>query len=643
MAVSTTSEPQSRPDDALVDKLYFAAAAGDLHTVNQALIEGVDIDSYARYRGTALCVAVARKNEDVVRLLLERGANPNDEGDDSTPLCEAAKSGNLPLVQLLLDNGADISATNEGWGDAFHAACYGGNLSVVEFLFGRGADPYVRCGKYVTSLLAAAMSYDREGAVSIVRFLLDIGCDVNDHGGEFGSPLQGAIYEANLPLIQLFLDRGADVNTQCGTLGNALQLAAAQGAHNLHLLFSGRFKEDAFLAIVQLLLDRGANVNAQGGHYGNALHAAIYAQFRSHRIATLLLEKGASPCFRARSPDGSSILHEAISSKNRDFLKILLEKGGNLHLHPKDNSGWTPLHSAVILKNFASLELLGPYIDKADLDTIDIDGNTPLHSAVDGCAANIVEWLVGKGANAALQDSEAMTPFQQAGKKNNFPALCSLFANTPKEFRDVKASKWRASYSEEHDRNIVVTDAIKILTDEELRAYLRPPSDEMLFVDSAWALTVCVSGLSDSIFADDLGQEFLVESLATNTHAVYVGHGGVGMEKGTHLPDDQIKSLRLLRSVSSPQNKPVSFTVREANHAIGWIMVKQNPSRGETNSQSDLETKFLFSTLEYVNIPSSPTDLFLPLAQQLSDEWSDVYEAAVKHLSRMATLGNIPV
>ena len=56
---------------------------------------------------TALHFGVA--HEPVVRLLLERGADPNirDEGDDAFPLHFAAERQDLPVIRLLVEHGAD--------------------------------------------------------------------------------------------------------------------------------------------------------------------------------------------------------------------------------------------------------------------------------------------------------------------------------------------------------------------------------------------------------------------------------------------------------------------------------------------------------------------------------------------------------
>lgn len=62
-------------------------------------------------------------------------------------------------------------------------------------------------------------------------------------------------------------------------------------------------------------------------------------------------------------------------------------------------------------------------------------------------------------------------------------------------------------------------------------------------------------------------------------------------------------------------------------------MVKAEPEPGV--GRSLLETKTVFSTLEYAAVPNAATDLFVPLVQQLQEEWNDVYKAADQRLISM--------
>lgn len=68
-------------------------------------------------------------------------------------------------------------------------------------------------------------------------------------------------------------------------------------------------------------------------------------------------------------------------------------------------------------------------------------------------------------------------------------------------------------------------------------------------------------------------------------------------------------------------------------------MVKPKLSRTEQEARgSVLETKTFFSTLEFAAVPTTATDQFVPLVQQLQREWDDVYKAAEKNLNSMVQM-----
>ena len=78
---------------------------------------------------TALMEAADEGHVEVVRLLLESGADINtqeDYGNGATALMEAAGNGHVEVVRLLLENGADTNTQNNSGRTVLMYAAWGG-------------------------------------------------------------------------------------------------------------------------------------------------------------------------------------------------------------------------------------------------------------------------------------------------------------------------------------------------------------------------------------------------------------------------------------------------------------------------------------------------------------------------------------
>lgn len=107
--------------------LATAAALGDLDRVTAILKEDPARIRETRPNGRrALSAAVEFGHEPIVRLLLERGANPTWPDADGSPrgaaLHTAARAGDRRLVELLLAHGADPNGYVDAAGNATYAA-----------------------------------------------------------------------------------------------------------------------------------------------------------------------------------------------------------------------------------------------------------------------------------------------------------------------------------------------------------------------------------------------------------------------------------------------------------------------------------------------------------------------------------------
>ena len=117
--------------------LGLAAFFGHRTIVEFLLKNGAEVNTAARnaQKVTALHGAVARRDVEIVKMLLDRGANANAKQERGfVPLHDAAASGNLALVQLLVKHGARMDAKADDGKAPGDMAAERGHKEVAEWL-----------------------------------------------------------------------------------------------------------------------------------------------------------------------------------------------------------------------------------------------------------------------------------------------------------------------------------------------------------------------------------------------------------------------------------------------------------------------------------------------------------------------------
>ena len=138
----------------------------DLDTARLILKSGADVNLGSRCLGTALLRAADCNHVDVVRLLLEFGAEVDRrDGSGRTPLiaaCREGEEGHDEVVRVLLDAGADVDANEETGKRALYYACAAGHTSTAKLLLDRGADASARHGRDPFRPVFQAIPYDKD-------------------------------------------------------------------------------------------------------------------------------------------------------------------------------------------------------------------------------------------------------------------------------------------------------------------------------------------------------------------------------------------------------------------------------------------------------------------------------------------------
>lgn len=216
---------------------------------------------------TLLQVAARSGLEEAVRRLIDAGADVNGIGHNRyrmSPLM-AAVAGNRPeLVSLLLEAGAEPDQVDRLGDPAINWATYYGRLPLVDRLLAAGADPDIRT-RHGTALEIAY----RRGHHPIIDRL-------ENHAGFEPGALHRAIHSGDLALIRA---EPADINSQDERGYSALMIAARDGQADQ----------------VRDLLDLGADPSvAASSERAMGMTALLLAAAEGHpEVLGLLLEAGA--------------------------------------------------------------------------------------------------------------------------------------------------------------------------------------------------------------------------------------------------------------------------------------------------------------------------------------------------------------
>ncbi|KAF4950031.1 hypothetical protein FGADI_8477 [Fusarium gaditjirri] len=293
--------------------LLKAIEGGDQDILNLLVSRGAHVEA-THGHGSPLIAAIRRVWPQAVRTLLDAGANCNKQVTEleRLPLLEAVQRQSVQCVRMLLGSGADVH-------DARASECLGLSVSnrstdIVHLLLLCGTDPNQTSPWSDVRPIHLALEQGQVGCdINIVKALIEWGADVNAYSAVAGHPLQMATGEAR----DLLLKAGATLEQPPSSLEptakreklTKLQMAAGSGDTE-H---------------VQLLISSGQDVN-EPAHCDGGMTALQYASIMGHfNMVHLLLQSGANVNAQRAVRNGRTALQGAAEHGRLDIVRLLLE------------------------------------------------------------------------------------------------------------------------------------------------------------------------------------------------------------------------------------------------------------------------------------------------------------------------------
>ena len=157
-----------------------------------------------------LMVAARHGQEKMVCWLLDHGADINAPGarGEGSALVAALDGRHENIVRLLLERGADPNAVEKGPG-TLHMALWRGDTALVDLLLSHGASSHRPDDSGITPLMMAAMV----GHASALLRLLDEGAVVDSQDRQGMTAMTVACRSGRAEIFTILLDRGARLDT----------------------------------------------------------------------------------------------------------------------------------------------------------------------------------------------------------------------------------------------------------------------------------------------------------------------------------------------------------------------------------------------------------------------------------------------
>lgn len=439
-------------------KLVNALQKDDLNEMKKLLELGADPDyindsNYNNERSSLIYKAVEKQNYDMVKLLLDAGADVMNGGigiafdkykfltdlrierseefkkaekiidlmflhmhktkrslPETHILCDVLEIGRLVWAKKLVDTGVSVNDFSP-----LRIAAEQGYLGMVQYLVKNGAITEPIDGKPSPIYLAS-----KNGHYDIVKFLLDL----NNDKLSINIALHGIIERGDLKFLEYLMSKKPDIEFSypvCKPLKRAVETKNIQ--------------------IVKLLIAAGADVAGSGA-------LALSVEKKDRKLFQYLITKEGADAYQKSIAMNAAIdagdiefvkdliklgvpvnkdqdpISHAINGMKPNILRLLVENGADINKFTISSDKLNYVHLMVLRENIEGLQMV---IDNgANVKLSTLSGETPLHLAAEKNFDEAISLLIKNGADINAKTDSGLTPLHIAAKDNNFSAVKQL-------------------------------------------------------------------------------------------------------------------------------------------------------------------------------------------------------------------------
>lgn len=264
-------------------------------------------DSYKDIYPDVLIAALKNNFDDVISLIHEGAYINQSTPSGLTPLMFAVLHHNKEAVVKLIDLGADVNYIGKGEAAALPVAMYIMDEDIAKLLISKGADINQRLDSVSPTMLFQMVDM---GKTDQVRFILELGADIDELDNLNYTPLMQAIRNQDLAMVKLLLQFDPDLYTKRNRYGDTALMMAVSKYNN---------DKD----ILAAFLDAGADVNTLDSEGRSLLIRAVY--YANTDIISLLIDAGIN--VNVVDKDGQTALSVAQVQGYKDIARLLRAAG----------------------------------------------------------------------------------------------------------------------------------------------------------------------------------------------------------------------------------------------------------------------------------------------------------------------------